>query len=545
MQSVTPFSPPTGSLSGLLDIAATPEVGSKEWSEQVQSVARQVSVLNDQIQALASKTEPAVGRLDIFHGYIGVFIAAFVVALAATPIMRRMAITHGIVDRPSVARKIHRMPIAYLGGVAVFLGILAGIFFSYTAPLHGLVNFHNSTHAPSNVLPGGVPISVLLGMTIIMLCGLLDDVLGIDPRYKIAGMLFAAAALAVEDVGVKVAAGLLIPIAKSIGLPIATLAGGYESLIWSIPLPFELLGHTSLSIDFIYWIGTAVIAIFVLGACNASNLIDGLDGLLSGTTAIASVGLLVIALGLAMVDDGPRDASRVVLCMAVLGACLGFLPHNFNPATIFLGDTGSLLLGYCTIVIVLMLGDTGKTHLVLAGLVIYAIPIIDTTLAIVRRKMAGKRISDADDQHLHHMLKRALGVKGAVFCLYAIGVGFAILGIALSEGRQRVTYALVMVVAAFIGVIALKIGRREHIERQMAEAEARRAAEIAAKQSGGSNNPGPNNPGGSSGASGGGGAGGGGGGSGVDLESGAGTPATEGSSRANGGHKAPQVRTAN
>src|SRR6185369_10438896 len=98
--------------------------------------------------------------------------------------------------------------------------------------------------------------------------------------------------------------------------------------------------------------------LFVLGACNASNLIDGLDGLLSGVTAIANVGLLIIALGLAAADDGPRDGARIVLGLAVLGACLGFLPHNLNPATIFLGDAGSLLLGYCTIVIVLMLGDT-------------------------------------------------------------------------------------------------------------------------------------------------------------------------------------------
>ena len=122
-----------------------------------------------------------------------------------------------------------------------------------------------------------------------------------------------------------------------------------------------------------------------------------------------------------------------------------------------------------------MLGDTGKTHLVLAGLIIYAIPIIDTTLAIVRRKMSGRSISDADDQHLHHMLRRALGVKGAVFVLYGIGAVFALLGILLSEGRQRDIYAPVLVFAAFIGVIALKVGRRDHIEREMHEAESRRS----------------------------------------------------------------------
>src|SRR5690606_10909599 len=114
-------------------------------------------------------------------------------------------------------------------------------------------------------------------------------------------------------------------------------------------------------VDIIYWAGAAIIALFVLGACNASNLIDGLDGLVTGTTAITTAGLLIVALSLAAIDDGPRDGQRIVLCMALLGACLGFLPHNFNPATIFLGDCGSLLLGFATIVVVLTLGDTGKT----------------------------------------------------------------------------------------------------------------------------------------------------------------------------------------
>jgi len=211
-----------------------------------------------------------------------------------------------------------------------------------------------------------------------------------------------------------------------------------------------------------------IIGLFVLGACNASNLIDGLDGLLTGVTGIASAGLLIIALGLAAIDDGPRDGQRIILCLALFGACLGFLPHNFNPATIFQGDCGSLLLGFTTISIVLMLGDTGKTQLVTAGLIIYAIPLIDTSLAIVRRKMAGKKLSDADADHLHHMLKRALGVKGAALTLYGIGTGFATLGVALSLGRARVVYVLAFMFASFIGVTAIKIARKKQIEEAAA-----------------------------------------------------------------------------
>jgi len=416
-------------------------------------------------------------RLDVFHGYIGVFVVAFVVALAATPIMRRLAIANGIVDRPSDPRKIHRRPVAYLGGVAVFLGIMAGVFFSYVAPYlgsigRGLLSFHETqyvhTDSPDSLaIPHPVPISILLGMTIIMLLGLIDDVVGIFPRLKIAGMFVAAAALAIEDVGVEVARGVLAP---TLGVLLNN-----EQLVWHLEIPFEVpwMG-TRLTFDLVYWTGTAIIAIFVLGACNAANLIDGLDGLLTGITAIATIGLLVIALSLAMVDDGRRDAQRIILGMSLLGACLGFLPHNFNPASIFLGDCGSLLLGFTTIVVVLTLGDTGRTNLVLAGLVIYSIPIMDTVLAIVRRKLAGRSISDADDQHLHHMLRRALGVKGAVFALYGIGFGFALLGIGMSLWDAEATYALALVFASYIVVIAIKQARAGEALPSRAPSPARR-----------------------------------------------------------------------
>jgi len=426
-----------------------------------------------QAAADATNNGAADGRLEVLHGYIGVFVAAFVVTLFATPVMRRLALRNGIVDRPSDQRKIHRAPTAYLGGVAVFLGLMAGIFISYIAPLLGpigqdFVSFHQTAYIHTGLsediaVPHPVPISILLGMTIIMLLGLIDDVVGTLPRLKIAGMFVAAAALAIEDVGVEVARGILAP---TLGVLLNN-----EQLVWHLDLPagIPLFGST-LTLDLVYWTGTGIIAIFVLGACNAANLVDGLDGLLSGVTAIATLGLLVIALTLAMTDDGRRDAQRIVLCMSLLGACLGFLPHNFNPASIFLGDCGSLLLGFVTIVVVLTLGDTGRTDLVLAGLVIYSIPIMDTVLAIVRRKLAGRSLSAADDQHLHHMLKRALGVKGAVFSLYGIGVGFAVLGIAMSLWDASATYAVALVFASYIVVIAIKHARSYEASRVSASA---------------------------------------------------------------------------
>lgn len=402
--------------------------------------------------------------IELLQGYIGVFAIAFLVTLLATPIIRRMAIAHGIVDHPDEARKQHKMPIAYLGGIAVYAGIMAGIIYSYFAEsVPGLIKYHDI--APENMTDGvfipQVPPWIALGMTIIVIVGLIDDISGISARVKLGGQLMAAAALAIGDVGVNVAEGVLSP----------TLGRLLDNphLSYTIPLPMEVPGFgTTMEFDFIYWAGTMVIAVFVLGATNASNFIDGLDGLLTGVTSIAMIGFLFIAGAMALTDTGSFDAPRIIIGLAILGACMGFLPHNFNPAVIFLGDTGSLLLGYCSALMILSLGDTGQTSLVFAGLIIYSIPIIDTMLAIIRRKLAGKKMSDPDADHLHHMLKRSLGVKGAVFALYGIGLVFCILGVLISRFQARFIYVLVVMVASYIGVYAIKIARRSQHEEQMA-----------------------------------------------------------------------------
>ncbi|MBX3375506.1 MAG: undecaprenyl/decaprenyl-phosphate alpha-N-acetylglucosaminyl 1-phosphate transferase [Phycisphaeraceae bacterium] len=447
---------------------------------RIESLGQEIGALGakvDEIKELAGMSQAArVTRLDVFHGYIPIFVIAFLVTLISTPLVRKLALAKGIVDRPSQARKIHTMPIAYLGGAAVFLGIIAAIAYSYFASVSsGWMSFHTTQYLDAEGRPHTVPFSIVLGMVLIAIAGLVDDVNGISPRLKVGMQLMAAAALAATDVGVKVAHGVVVPLAKAVGVS-TTLVNGTDTILVHIPLPVPMFGAESIPIDVVYWLGTAVIAVFILGACNAANLIDGLDGLLTGYTAIVAGGLLVIALTLAVHDDGPRDSPRIVLAMALFGACLGFLPHNFNPATIFLGDCGSLLIGFVTITIILMLGDTGKTHLVLAGLIIFAIPIMDTMLAIIRRRLAGKRISEADDQHLHHMLKRALGVKGAVLAMYGIGAVFAALGIALSLGRARVVYALVLVLGSFIVVTAVKIARKKQLDEHAAQFEARRLA---------------------------------------------------------------------
>ncbi|MBO6514008.1 MAG: undecaprenyl/decaprenyl-phosphate alpha-N-acetylglucosaminyl 1-phosphate transferase [Phycisphaerales bacterium] len=414
--------------------------------------------------------------IELLQGYIGVFAIAFLVTLTVTPLVRRMAIAHGIVDHPNEARKQHKMPIAYLGGIAVFAGIMAGIIYSYFAEsIPGLIQYHDigTENMTDGVFIPQVPPWIALGMTIIVIVGLIDDISGISARVKLGGQLMAAAALAIGDVGVNVAEGVLSPtLGRLLNNP---------HLSYTIPLPMEVPGFgTSMEFDFIYWAGTMVIAVFVLGATNASNFIDGLDGLLTGVTSIAMIGFLFIAGAMALNDTGSFDAPRIIIGLAILGACMGFLPHNFNPATIFLGDTGSLLLGYCSALMILSLGDTGQTSLVFAGLIIYSIPIIDTMLAIIRRKLAGKKMSDPDADHLHHMLKRSLGVKGAVFALYGIGLVFCVLGVLLSRFQARFIYALVLLVASYIGVYAIKIARQSQHEEQMAKGQ-RKQQEKSAK----------------------------------------------------------------
>jgi len=385
-----------------------------------------------------------VSALDLLNSYAWVFVAAFLVALLSTPLIRRIALAANVTDHPDDERKAHQYPVAYLGGLAVFLALIVAIAMSYVFSDGVAARYRH------------VPLAVVLGMVAITVTGLADDVWGWHPRLKVAGQLVAAAALAYFDVGVQVAKGLLQPIAAVMGR---------EDLLFLVPLP----GVGDLPIDVVYWTGTAIIAVFVLGGCNAANLLDGLDGLLSGVVAIVALGLLCICVLMPLEPDSLAGA-RIILCVALLGAVLGFLPHNFNPATIFLGDCGSHLLGYTCVVIILMLGEHGQTHLVFAGLIIFSVPIMDTTLAIIRRWLAGTSMSAADDEHMHHQLKRALGVKRAVFAIYGIGFAFAVMGVTLAalvmltDLRIRVVYAAALVLFGFIGVIAVKAARRKQLE---------------------------------------------------------------------------------
>ncbi len=394
---------------------------------------------------LISSSIKTANWADILLSSLPVLVVAFLVTLLVTPLFRRLAISRNIVDTPSESRKVHSKAVPYFGGLAIATGLLVSLLLSYPLIEQWPLGFRE------------VPIMILVGMIVICFTGLLDDVKQCDSWIKVAGMLVAAAGLALSNVGTRVAAGLL-----------DYLFDIDQVMPWSLQFSGYSLNLTEL-------IGGIIIGIFVLGGCNATNLIDGLDGLLSGVVAVIAIGLLVLSLvlvgeinpieveriqsSLAPPGSQPQmDVTlagvRVVLCLALLGSVLGFLPHNFNPATIFLGDCGSLLLGYMCIVIILMLGEAGQTHLVLAGLIIFSIPIIDTLLAIVRRFVQGVPLWNPDDKHLHHILKRRVGsVRGAVLSIYGIGILFATLGAGLGILWLKEIIPATLIYIAFLLIV--------------------------------------------------------------------------------------------
>lgn len=369
--------------------------------------------------------------------------ASFAVTLAVVPIVRRIAHATDVVDKPDMVRKLHGRTVAYLGGVGIFMGVFMGI----------LANALFARGEMADLPP--VPFSVVLGMVAITFTGLADDIWKFDARLKIAGQLVAAAALAIDDIGVNVAYGLLAPI---LGAPDHVL--------------LHLGGFAVNNGHIFYWVGTGLVALFVIGGANAANLLDGLDGLLSGISAIMCIGLL--ALSVAIVFALPPDMSdvtvaarsmagvRIVLAMALLGSCLGFLVYNFNPASIFLGDAGSLLIGFLSVTIIMTFAnlqpfanpyvvrateltaavpgapvpitagyDGYSTLLVMCGLAMFGLPLLDTSLSIIRRRRAGVPFSTPDANHLHHRFKRHFGgsVRQAVGALYGVETMLCVVGL--------------------------------------------------------------------------------------------------------------------
>ena len=379
---------------------------------------------------------------SVLSPYVYVFYAAFIVSFLFTPIMKMVANYYGIVDKPDGLRKVHREPVAYLGGVAVILGWLAGLALSKFVVAH-----YSNTWDFGQVSPH-VPVGVALGAIVIMLLGLVDDVKGLKPVIKIGGQVAAAALLIWAGVGTEVAN----PLFSNINERLQILFYGT-----TVDAPV-LIGPTVA-----YWASMGVVVAMVVFCCNAANLMDGLDGLCGGVTAIIALGYVFLAvhvatLGMGSADSVEDDALRIVIALALLGGVLGFVPYNFNPASIFMGDTGSMFLGFAVAVMILLLGEVASKWL-LAALVMFSLPTLDTGLAFVRRYVNKRPFFSADKHHIHHQfLARGLSVKQTVLFLYGSAVLFVSLGAVIALMRTRYAVGLYLVVFACIIVAAYKMG---------------------------------------------------------------------------------------
>jgi UDP-GlcNAc:undecaprenyl-phosphate GlcNAc-1-phosphate transferase len=307
--------------------------------------------------------------------YLCLFVAALLAALVTTPLARRIAWRLGAVDYPD-KRRINTRPIPRMGGIAVFTGIIAALVVQYLGT--------KFLGWPMVLMPApflqNVNYKLLVcGFAAIFLTGVLDDVFQLKPLQKLLGQVVASL--------FAVAAGVVIGVIVN-----PATEGAFYLGIWTYPITI----------------------VYLVAYVNIFNLIDGLDGLASGLACIASFTMFILS-----VMSGRTDAAA--LAIALSGATLGFLRYNFNPASIFLGDSGSLLLGY-TLGIVSMLSVTRVAGLttIIVPLVIAGIPIIDTFSAIVRRKRAHVSIGQADRGHIHHrLIAEGFNQRQAVLIMYA------------------------------------------------------------------------------------------------------------------------------
>jgi UDP-GlcNAc:undecaprenyl-phosphate GlcNAc-1-phosphate transferase len=310
------------------------------------------------------------------------FILAVAIGTGAilTPLVIRFAVAWGLYDAPHGDRRVHTEPLPRLGGVAVFASVIVSLLAMAVASVVGVRLVSASP---------GFFYGVLFGGGIIFATGLIDDLRGLRPMSKFAAQI--AVALVVSHFGFRINA--------------VDFGSGVVSLgLFSLP----------------------VTVLWIVGVTNAFNLIDGLDGLATGIAIVALAMTLTVSVVLG-------NAEVIFLCVALLGALVAFLRYNFSPARIFLGDSGSLFIGFMLAVLSVFGSQTSSgVVLMLVPLFALAIPLIDTTLAILRRWLRGRPLSEADGRHIHHrLLALGLSHRGAVIVLYTAAALLAVLGLSL------------------------------------------------------------------------------------------------------------------
>ncbi|MFH0981171.1 MAG: MraY family glycosyltransferase [Planctomycetota bacterium] len=366
--------------------------------------------------------------VEIISAYWPVLAVSFGVSLVMTPLCRRFALAHQIVDRPDDYLKPHHKPIPYMGGVAIFLGWAVGL--ALAAARFG-----------TGPAPPAMDLALLVGIglagTFTMVIGLLDDVRHVRP----VGRLLAACTLGILLIVCGLGDDFVFVFLKKWGVSF---------------LPEDRWVGLALSMPFTLFI--------IMGACNATNVLDGLDGLCAGVMGVVYTGYVGLALVLhARSDVQPCDVQRLVLSLAALGATLGFLPYNRYPATIFMGDAGSMFLGMNAAILILLFAEAAVLKFALAAIMVFALPVADMSLAMFRRWRAGRPLMLGDRSHFYDQLvDRGRSVPRVVALVYALAAGYTLLGwaaVALPTRLVVVLYAAAVVATVVAVVVARMVHR--------------------------------------------------------------------------------------
>ncbi|MEJ1295711.1 MraY family glycosyltransferase [Latilactobacillus sakei] len=338
----------------------------------------------------------------MFRIIVGLF-ATMLVSAAITPLVRRLAFVLGAVDKPN-ARRVNKKAMPSMGGLAIFIAFNVGTFILLRGqfPTHELF-------------------SIFLAECIIIITGMIDDIKELSPKEKMLGILI-------------------------VGLVIYFLAGVRMNIL-TIPL----VGTFKLG-----WLSFPITIFWILAITNAVNLIDGLDGLATGVSIIALFTMGVIAYFFLAITN--VSVSIMIFCL--VAALIGFLPHNFHPAKIFLGDTGALFIGFMIAVLSLK-GLKNVTFItLLIPVIILGVPITDTVYAMLRRILNRKPISQADKHHLHHRLMQlGLSHRQTVLVIYGLALVFSLISLLypLSTlwGSLALTIAVLFGLELFVESIGL------------------------------------------------------------------------------------------
>ena len=339
--------------------------------------------------------------------FILVLIGTFLTSLLVTPLVRFLSFRIGAVDNPN-ARRINKVPMPSAGGIAIILAFTMATLVYMPRALHGSLGGWDYI---------GYIFPVIVGSLIVAVTGLIDDVKELAPRLKMAGIVLAAI------------------------------------FIWfftdfhfdSFKLPF---GGPML--HFSPWVAFIVTILWIVGMTNAINLIDGLDGLVCGVSIISLVTMGLVSYFFLF----GRDVMLTLTIFVLVAAIAGFFPYNYNPAIIYLGDTGALYIGFLMSVLSLQGLKNATAVAVVTPLIILGVPIVDTAVAIIRRKLSGQKISEADSRHLHHRLL-AMGFthRGAVLVVYGISIFFSLVALLLNVSSRLGGVLLVIGLAVTVELL--------------------------------------------------------------------------------------------